>query len=174
MQEGSTGIITLKEDNEAYVQAMIEFLYTSSYVNAEGKLDEEECCCNDHNAHSFNDTTCIMWALRLSVGMYVLADKYDITSLRQHTRSRLEYLFENKASCLKWEQEMSVLEHAYQHSRHGDELREFIIKYIVKKTERFSGDEEGITSANNFYDIIRNMPDVSEALIKYLTRPEDD
>lgn len=174
IQEGSTGTIKLKEDDETRVEAMIEFLYTQSYTNAEGKPDKQ-CGHDESHTHTFSDIECILWPFGLSIDMYVLADKYDIVSLRQYACSRLEYLLQRSPTSSSWEEEMSVLEHAYQHSRPDEGLRQVVINYIVSKTENNCCVAfEGITAAKNFYSIIRNMPDVSEALIRSLTSQEDD
>lgn len=46
LQEGSTGIVQLEEEDEIHVRAMIEYLYTFQYHEAEGD-DLELCISHD-------------------------------------------------------------------------------------------------------------------------------
>ena len=169
IQESHIGVIELKEDDERHVEAMIEFFYNFSYDSAEDQKTHEmlcKCCTKlDDHTHSFTDVNCKLWPLGLSIAMHVLGDKYDIISLRQYACSRLEYLLRHRCTKVDSENEMVVMEHAYLHSRPEDDLRKFVKKWICEKAGA-----GGLSSANNFFNILEDMPDVNEALIKDLIK----
>ena len=165
IQEGDTGVIELKEDDELHVEAMIEYLYTFNYDEAEPASDED--CVNDENhAHSFDDPRCALRIFALQIAMYVLGDKYDVNSLMLYACSRLRTHLHSELD-MTYEIIMMVMDHAYHHSRLGDELRKVVIEYIVEYINRERSDGGGgISTAENFYSVINGMPDVSEALIR--------
>ena len=166
IQEGNTGIIELKED-EVHVEAMIEYLYTFNYKEAENALGRD---CDDNgesHAHSFKDPECVLRVFALHIAMHVLGDKYDINSLRVYACSRLKTYLCHEFS-IAYETDMMIMDHAYHHSRQSDELRKLIIEYIVEQVNRERAGLGAISTAKNFYSIINEMPDVSEALIRCL------
>ena len=158
----------MKEDDEIHVEAMIEFFYTFSYDSAEdqGTRNMICMCCTelDDHTHSFMDVNCKLWPFGLSIAMHVLGDKYDIISLRQYACSRLEYFLRDRRVA-DWEDDMVVMEHAYLHSRPEDDLRKLVKKWICEKAGA-----GGISGADNFFSILKDMPDVNEALIRDLIK----
>ena len=168
IQEGNTGNIELKEEDEVHMKAMIEYLYTFNYKEAENELGRD-CDDNDEShAHSFKDPECVLRVFALHIAMHVLGDKYDINSLRVYACSRLKTYLRHEFS-ITHESDMMIMDHAYHHSRPSDELRQIVIEYIVEQVNRERADGcNGISTAKNFYSIINEMPDVSEALIRCL------
>lgn len=64
---------------------------------------------------------------------------------------------------------MLAIYYAYQKSQPGDTVRQIITQCIIQKAARRSKGGN-ISYANNFYDIIKEMPEVNEALIRYLIK----
>lgn len=165
IQETHTGVIELKDDDERHVEAMIEFFYNFNYQSAENNQKPVCLWCHqlDDHTHSFLDVKCDLWPFGLSIAMHVLGDKYDIISLRQYACSNLESLL-RKRHGVNWEEDMLVMEHAYLHSRPEDDLRKFVKKWIIENTAG------GLSTAKNFFSILKDMPDVNEALIGDLVK----
>lgn len=62
---------------------------------------------------------------------------------------------------------MQAIHYAYQNSRTGDPVRQIITQVIIQKVARKSKNDN-LSYADNFYDIIKEMPELYEALLRYL------
>lgn len=153
---------------------MIMYLYHGCYEWLEirtSRSGDDLWKCWSHpegGDHSF-DTGCKLWALGLSVGMHVLADKYDIGTLRQHACARLEELF---ADPNHEDDDIQAIRHAYRHSRPGDGIRELLSRVIVERNDNDNYDHT-LRGAKNFYEIMKEMPDLSDVLLRHLFSLQD-
>ena len=64
---------------------------------------------------------------------------------------------------------MRAVEYAYHHSQPDDVLRKAITNFVIKSVHmRESRDGKHLSHADNFYEIIREMPDINDGLLKRL------
>lgn len=77
IQEASTGIIDLPENEPAVVETMIEFLYTHSYSDGHEQTD-----CKWDNVDS--------GPLIMNLKMYVIGEQYNIQCLKQYAARKYE------------------------------------------------------------------------------------
>ena len=118
---------------EIHVRAMIEYLYTLKYTEAEAK-SSRKCSHGANEAHIFDDPQCKLWPFGLSIALHVLADKYDIASLAQDASARLKHLLDQSQNF--WDDDLLVVKHAYHHSRPNDKMREVITGFAVAHVNR--------------------------------------
>lgn len=88
-QEDDTGIITLQEEDENLVQAMIDYLYNHKFTTttiADISDRAGNTCSHGGNDHSCLDQTCYMWPCGFAIAMHAMGDKYDIPGLRIYSR----------------------------------------------------------------------------------------
>ena len=65
---------------------------------------------------------------------------------------------------------MLAIYYAYQKSQPGDTVRRIITHCIIHKAALKSSKDGNLSYADNFYDVIKEMPDLNEALIRYLMK----
>ena len=91
-------MVVLHEEHEELVQAMIEYFYTTRYLDSD--LDksivmrQRKRC--DHAADikcSFNLKDCCLKPFGIAIALHTLGDKYDIPGLRKHSCTYLHELF---------------------------------------------------------------------------------
>ncbi|KAG6986523.1 multicopper oxidase abr1 [Physcia stellaris] len=127
---------------------MIEYLYTFQYREVEGD-DLELCISHDPTEEHTYASGCKLWPFALSIAMLVLGDKYDIEGLRDYAHTKVDQIL--RYSDFTPEDLVLAIYYAYQKSQPGDT-------------------DGNLSYADNFYDVIKEMPELNEALIRYLMK----
>lgn len=166
MQEGITRIVELEEEDEIHIRAMIEYLYTSEYLQTERDATHV-CTHGDDVEHSLVDTSCRLWLFGVSVMMHVLADKYGVDHLSQYACARLDHQLRGFWTSLHYYLDLIIIKFAYHHSQPNDQLREAITQYVIDHIKDLAVDRNDRSS---FFETMKELPDLSEALLRHLCK----
>lgn len=163
LQEESTRVIKLEEEEERLVQAMIDYFYTTTYTVEIPEKYASSAKCPHEEDHSCSDETCYLSSFGLVIGMYSLGDKYDVPGLRNLSCTRLRELFAGDVLG-PWSSDVIVWKYAYQHSRKTDTLREVLNARICN--ELFSHQGWLLRKHPRFHAFIEEAPEVTAVLLK--------
>ena len=191
VQEAHTGIVELKEEDPDLVRAMVEWMYTSAYVNQEDRdgrqpmteghgsfficdkgkaLDSEGVDGDERPHHAFNEPGCCLWRFGLAIGMIKLADKYDIPPLRTFACKRFEALTVHVrgVNFLTSSAELQLIENAYNASEPKDDLRECMRSHVILRLgQRPSVPRTGLRDYKGFNDLLAEVPDLLSDVLEH-------
>ncbi|KAK5724597.1 hypothetical protein LTR15_004643 [Elasticomyces elasticus] len=139
-KEATEGVITLKEDKPAVVDAMINYFYTF-----------------DYNSERNNGGTNEMSALEFDVHVLLLADKYDIPDLARLTTTKFKKRAQNEWKSTAFANAAGLV---FAAGFPVDPLRDIVVQIAMAQAKELDKGDVG----RRFYEIASSTPALAVAL----------
>ncbi|KAJ5766701.1 uncharacterized protein N7511_004317 [Penicillium nucicola] len=154
-KEASLSEVDLPDDDLATIQRVISFLYHQDYQDTSEAQVKSRDCALDHDI----EPNAAMWN---NLGVFIAADKFDISTLKDLARSRVIKWIDKNAS-----KSPLIIEKIWTTTPPQEILlRDAITKSISSDAHRFVTHDESM-------EVMQNSPDITISIMKKLVAVND-